>query len=358
MKEKEPLAFRELAAYAALLKRARDSKLADLAANASRDLGIRELWDHPDDHRSDLVELRGFVRGIVSRESKLVASGKLYELWIAPPGREREVFACVAEKLPQGFQVDASDGEPVVFHGFFLKVIVYEAVDSRRGAPLLIGRFERAPGENRADPLRAGERGHLPKEAGTAISVPTGDDRFCFTVSRNGSLNFENKPIALTDLAFTLTRLAAQIRRSALVSRTPLDPKRGLPGVVSIQADGEIRCANILRILNESGKRGFGRFALKSPDTEAPADRKAVSKASSAARHKENNNDPPAGLRTIPISIAADDRGRIACAEIGEVQYAALSTLRLWSSRQCYVIPTYRSIAYPFASIRDWYSPS
>ncbi len=73
------------------------------------------------------------MRWINSRKSKLVASGKLYELWITPPDRERELFACVAEKLPEGFQVDASDGEPVVFHGFFLKVIVYEAVDSRRG---------------------------------------------------------------------------------------------------------------------------------------------------------------------------------------------------------------------------------
>lgn len=82
----------------------------------------------------------------------------------------------------------------------------------------------------------------------------------------------------------------------------------------------------ILQILIESGKSGFSRFALKSPDTEAPADQQAESKAASATR--QNKNDPPAGLRTIPISIAADDRGRIACAEIGEVQHATFEALR------------------------------
>jgi biopolymer transport protein ExbD len=163
-------------------------------------------------------------------------------------------------------------------------------------------------------------------EAGTAITVPAEDEGIPFTVTRDGSVTFENEPIGLTDLAATLTRLAAQIRQSALAIRMPLDAKRGLPAVICIRGDGEIRCANILRILIESGKSGFRRFALKSPDTEAPADRPAESKAASATRH--NKNDPPAGLRTIPISIAADDRGRIACAEIGEVQHATFEALR------------------------------
>ncbi len=192
----------------------------------------------------------------------------------------------------------------------------------------MIGSFERDPGENRADPLREDERDRLPKEAGNAIEAPAEDDRISITVDRDGSVTFENKPIGLTDLAPTLTRLAAQIRQSALAIRMPSDGKRGLPAVICIRGEGEIRCANILRILNDSGKSGFSRFSLKSPDTEAPADRQADSKASSAARGKENNNDPPAGLRTIPVSIAADDRGRIACAEIGEVQHATFEALR------------------------------
>jgi hypothetical protein len=152
LKDKEPVAFRDLAAYAEHLKRARDAKPADLAANARRDIGIRELWEDPEDFRSELVEVRGFVRGIASRESTLGASGKLYEVWVTPPDRESELFACVGEKLPDGFRVDASDGEPVVFYGFFLTVIAYDAGDSRRGAPLLIGRLERVVGENRAGP--------------------------------------------------------------------------------------------------------------------------------------------------------------------------------------------------------------
>ncbi len=325
LKDKEPVAFRDLAAYAALLKRARNAKPAELAANARRDLGMPELWEHPADHRSALIEVRGFVRGISSRESKLGASGKLYEVWITPPDRD-DLFACVMETLPDGFRVDASDGEPVVFHGFFLKVIAYEGGDSRRGAPLLIGRLERVAGENRADPLRADKRERLPKEAGTVINVPAADERVRFTVARDGSLTFGNKPIALKDLALTLTRLAAQIRQSALASRTTLDASNGFPTIIAVRADGETPCSTILQIVVEGGKHGFRRFALKSADTEAAADRQAVTKAAPASRH--NENDPPAGPRTIPIAIVADDRGQIANAEVGEVQHASFEALR------------------------------
>jgi biopolymer transport protein ExbD len=326
LKDKEPVAFRDLAAYAAVLKRARDAKPADLAANARRDLGFRELWEHPKDHRSALIEVRGFVREISSREAKLGAAGKLNEVWITPCDRESELFACVVEKLPDGFRVDASDGEPVVFHGYFLKVIAYEGVDSRRGAPLLIGRLERVAGEKRADRLRADKQERLPKEAGTAINVPAADERVRFTVARDGSLTFGNKPIALKDLALTLTRLAAQIRQSALASRTTLDANDGLPTIIAVRADGETPCSTVLQIVVEGRKYGFRRFALKSHDTEAAALRQAETKAAPAARH--NENDPPAGPRTIPISIVADDRGQIANAEVGEVQQASFEALR------------------------------
>jgi hypothetical protein len=36
----------------------------------------------------------------------------------------------------------------------------------------------------------------------------------------------------------------------------------------------------------------------------------------------------PADLRTLPIALAADDRGRIAGAEVGEVQHASFDSLR------------------------------
>jgi biopolymer transport protein ExbD len=326
LEDKAPLAFRDLAAYAALLKRARDAQPADLAANARRDIGFRELWEHPEDHRSALIEVRGFVRGISSSESKLVGSGKLYEVWITPPDRESELFACVVERLPDGFRVDASDGEPVVFYGFFLKVVAYEGRDCRRGAPLLIGRLERDAGENRADPLRAEERERLPKEAVTVINVPAADERVRFTVERDGSLTFENKAIALEDLALTVSRLAAQIRQSALASRTALDANHGLPTIIAIRALGETPCSTILQIFVEGGRNGFRRFALKSPATEAAAEGKGEAKTAPAARH--NEKDPPAGPRTIPISIVAGDRGQIAIAQVGEVQHASSETLR------------------------------
>ena len=68
LKDKAPIAFRDMAAYAALLKRAREAEPADLAERALRDVGFRELWDHPDDYRGVLLELAVSAGTLIRRD--------------------------------------------------------------------------------------------------------------------------------------------------------------------------------------------------------------------------------------------------------------------------------------------------
>ena len=133
VKDRAPITFRDMAAYAALLKQAREAKLADFAGRHGRDVGFRELWDHPEDYRGALLELRGFCRRVDSSDSKLGAAGKLHEIWITLPEGELTPFACIAERLPDGFPNNAASSEPVVFVGYFLKVMAYDSGASRRG---------------------------------------------------------------------------------------------------------------------------------------------------------------------------------------------------------------------------------
>ena len=42
-------------------------------------------------------------------------------------------FACITEKLPEGFAINATNSEPVVFRGFFLKVFAYDSAAGRCG---------------------------------------------------------------------------------------------------------------------------------------------------------------------------------------------------------------------------------
>ncbi len=326
LKDKAPITFRDMSAYAALLQRAREAKPADLAGLARRDVGFGELWDHPDDYRGALIELRGVCRRTYSSESKLGAGGRLHEVWITVPEDDPNPFACIAEALPEGFPIDEAGSEPVVFRGYFLKLIAYDASDVRRGAPLLIGRLERAVSEKPVDPLDEEEVRRLPVRASSALTVPRDEDRFTLRVDRDGSLALEDQPITRKDLPAKLARLAAQVHLNAQAVGMPLDANRELPAIIVIHADDETPCSTILRLGVDLRGGGFERFALKSQMIAVPAGRLAETRSAPAARNQED--DLPAELRTIPIRLVADDRGRIVLAEVGELQHQGFDSLR------------------------------
>ena len=143
--DKTSLTFRENAAYAKLLDQARDATPARLAEKARRDVFFTHLWERPASFRGVPVHLIGTARRVLRYESKLSRTGWLYEAWMFTPDSQSHPLVCVFEDAPQGFPIGANLSERVVFNGYFLKLMRYEASDLARAAPLLVGRIGWAP---------------------------------------------------------------------------------------------------------------------------------------------------------------------------------------------------------------------
>jgi hypothetical protein len=143
--DKTPLGLRDNAAYAVLLGRARAIPAPALAAQSRRDVLLTHLWDRPTHYRGVPIHLLGTARRVLRYESKLSRTGWLYEAWIFTPESPRVPFVCVLEQPPAGFPLGLDVSERVVFDGYFLKLMRYQAGDVARAAPLLIGRLGWSP---------------------------------------------------------------------------------------------------------------------------------------------------------------------------------------------------------------------
>ncbi|MFI5454383.1 MAG: hypothetical protein ACHRXM_02940 [Isosphaerales bacterium] len=141
VKDRAPLTFRDNAAYSLLLSRARGKSPAELAAVARRDVVLAHLWQNPQDYRGVPIHLLGTALRVLRYESKLSKTGWLYEAWIITPETTRLPYACVFEEAPPGFPIGPNISERVVFNGYFLKIMKYQASDVARGAPVLVGRI-------------------------------------------------------------------------------------------------------------------------------------------------------------------------------------------------------------------------
>ena len=143
--DKTPLSFRDSAAYAKLLDRVREGRPADLAALARTDVSYAHIWQDPKHYRGVPIHLLGTARRVLRYESKLSKTGWLYEAWVILPDLTRNPYVCVFEDAPEGFPVGPDLSERVVFNGYFLKLMRYQAQDTERGAPLLVGRIGWTP---------------------------------------------------------------------------------------------------------------------------------------------------------------------------------------------------------------------
>jgi hypothetical protein len=148
--DRTSMSFRDNAAYALLLGRARARTPAELAAESRRDILLTHLWERPDLYRGVPVHLLGTALRVLRYESKLGRSGWLYEAWIITPETTRVPYVCVFEDAPNGLPVGTNISERVVFNGYFLKVMKYDAADVARGAPVLVGRIGWTPHESPA----------------------------------------------------------------------------------------------------------------------------------------------------------------------------------------------------------------
>jgi hypothetical protein len=145
--DRTPMGLRDNAAYALLLRRAREKTPAELAAISRRDVLLAHLWETPDLYRAVPVHLLGSAQRVLRYPSKLSPAGWLYEAWVVTPDAARVPYVCVFEEAPKGFPIAPNVSERVVFNGYFLKVMKYQATDVARGAPVLVGRIGWVPRE-------------------------------------------------------------------------------------------------------------------------------------------------------------------------------------------------------------------
>lgn len=154
VEDRTPIGFRDTAAYALLIDRARSQTPGELAREARRDLVLAHLWERPEHYRGVPIHLLGTVRRILYYESKLSRTGWLYEAWVFPVDERTVPYVCVFEEAPRGLPIGPDVSERVVFNGYFLKIMRYQAGDVTRGAPVLVGRigWEPSPAEGARAP--------------------------------------------------------------------------------------------------------------------------------------------------------------------------------------------------------------
>jgi hypothetical protein len=150
--DRTPMSLRDNAAYSLLLDRARAQRPEELAAKSRRDILLSHLWETPELYRGVPVHLLGSALRVLRYPSKLSPSGWLYEAWVVTPESARVPYVCVFEHAPKGLPIGANVSERVVFNGYFLKVMKYQAGDTARGAPVLIGRIGWTPHEPAGGP--------------------------------------------------------------------------------------------------------------------------------------------------------------------------------------------------------------
>ena len=157
MTDRKPIGLRDTAAYMKLLPRpattarpislerpvaTSSSSISGASPRESRSAGPPS-WDRVPDHPGALEE---------------DAIGRLYTATIVTPDSSPNPYFCVFEDAPANLPLGDKLSERVVFNGYFLKLLAYEAHDRERGTPLIIGKLgwtsEAAAPEDPNRPIR------------------------------------------------------------------------------------------------------------------------------------------------------------------------------------------------------------
>ncbi len=95
------------------------------------------------------IHLLGAARRVLRYPSKLSPDGlALRGLDHHARGNARSRMSAYSKTRPKGFPIGPNVSERVVFNGYFLKIMKYQAGDVARGAPVLVGRIGWAPRED------------------------------------------------------------------------------------------------------------------------------------------------------------------------------------------------------------------
>ena len=140
--------FDELAAYAELLERARSMSTDSFDAAARTDVVFSNLLERPARYRGLPIRLRGTARRVLRLEDvpeTLAPNGDLFEAWAFTADSRGYPYVLVFEDPPPGLPGGDDVEAPILFRGYFFKLLAYNAGDKPRKAPLLVGRVEAIP---------------------------------------------------------------------------------------------------------------------------------------------------------------------------------------------------------------------
>lgn len=119
-----------------------DAAAAELDAAKHAEVTFAQLYQQPQLYRGQWVQLAGQVRRAdwIRAPRNDVGVERLAELWLQPDGAPANPVAIYLLELPAGFPLGLQLTEPVVVRGFFFKRWLYNARDSLRTTPLLVGK--------------------------------------------------------------------------------------------------------------------------------------------------------------------------------------------------------------------------
>ncbi len=143
IEDKRPLQPHEMPIYWRLMAWSRTRSFADLERLARHDVPFTQLWEQPDLYRGHSIHLRLHVKMVVKwtdiKDNRLGLK-EVYEVWGWTDNSRSYPYLVIVSELPPGLKVGTDvDGE-IVFAGYFLKWMSYQAFDVKKQTPLLIGR--------------------------------------------------------------------------------------------------------------------------------------------------------------------------------------------------------------------------
>ena len=173
------------------------------------------------------IHFLGTALRVLRYESKLSKTGWLYEAWIiTPETRARSRTSASSRTLPRASRSAPNVSERVVFNGYFLKIMKYQAGDVARGAPVLVGRIGWEPHEAPV-PIDKGMSATLRWTLiGLALMFVISMARWAFQLRRlftRPEINFDTaKPSANDDLdPAALSHWVQSVARDDLGPQTP-----------------------------------------------------------------------------------------------------------------------------------------
>ena len=142
VRDRTPLKPGEMAAYWRFMRWARAQPQRDLERRAQSGVPTLQIWEQPGRYRGKPIRLSLHVKRVLHFEAPANPVGvkDVYEIWGWTDDSLSQPYVVVVPELPQGLKVGADVSGEIVFAGYFLKNMAYEAVENHRAAPLLVGR--------------------------------------------------------------------------------------------------------------------------------------------------------------------------------------------------------------------------